>query len=136
VVKWKKEWESSEDREEEEEQEEQRVHAQTIYYQENLAFCFSHAQSRTTLVFCRSLGFLGFLGFLVPWFSCSLVFLFLGFLPLQMNQIWRILSVIQGEEGERTLFVCLQNYISMICLNVIFANYNFDKNEIKSNISI
>jgi hypothetical protein len=82
VVKWKKEWESSEDREEEEEQEEQRVHAQTIYYQENLAFCFSHAQSRTTLVFCRSLGFLGFLGFLVPWFSCSLVFLFLGFHPL------------------------------------------------------
>jgi len=36
------------------------------------------------------------------------VFLFLGLLPLQLNQIWRIFCVINGEEGGWTLFVCLQ----------------------------
>jgi hypothetical protein len=48
-------------------------------------------------------------------FSASpLVFLFFGFLLLQLNQIWRIFCVMLGEEGGGTLFVCLQNYISLI----------------------
>jgi hypothetical protein len=38
----------------------------------------------------------------------SLVFLFLGLLPLQLNQIWRIFCVMYGEEGGWTLFDCLQ----------------------------
>jgi hypothetical protein len=43
------------------------------------------------------------------WFSVApLVFLFRGFLPLQLNQIWRILYKMFGEEGGGTLFVCLQ----------------------------
>ena len=44
------------------------------------------------------------------WLSAApLVFLFLGFLPLQIKQICRILCVMYGEEGaaERTLFICL-----------------------------
>ncbi len=40
------------------------VHAQTSFYQENLAFCFQ---------LCTVTHFVGFL--LLPWFSCSLVFL-------------------------------------------------------------
>jgi hypothetical protein len=44
---------------------------------------FSYAQSRISLVSCSSLGFL------VPWFS-----------SLQLNQIWQILYVMYGEEGE------------------------------------
>ena len=43
---------------------------------------FTYAQSRISLDFCRSLGFL------VPWFS-----------PLQLNKIWRIFCVMYGEEG-------------------------------------
>ncbi len=55
------------------------------------------------------------------------VFLFLGFLLLQLNQIWRIFSVMYGEEGGWTLFVWLQKlYISLTCLNVFFAIFNFD----------
>ncbi len=43
------------------------------------------------------------------WFSASpLVFLFLGFLSLQRNQIWRILCLMYEEESGGTLFVCLQ----------------------------
>ncbi len=41
---------------------EQRVHAQSIYYQENLAFCFQ---------LCTAAHFVGYLP--LPWFSCSLV---------------------------------------------------------------
>ncbi len=41
------------------------------------------------------------------WFSASpLVFMFLGLLPLQLNQIWRIFCVMYGEEGGWTLLVC------------------------------
>jgi hypothetical protein len=44
-----------------------------------------------------------------PWFSAApLVFLFLGLLPLQLNQIWRIFCVMYGEEGGWTLFDCFQ----------------------------
>jgi hypothetical protein len=68
-----------------------RVYAQTSFYQENLAFCCHYAQSRISLVFCCSLGFL------VPWFS-----------PLQLNKIWRIFCVMYGEEGGWTLIVSLQ----------------------------
>jgi hypothetical protein len=42
---------------------EPRVHAQTIYYQENLAFCFQ---------LCTVAHFVGYLP--LPWFSCTLVF--------------------------------------------------------------
>jgi hypothetical protein len=43
-----------------------------------------------------------------PWFSCrSMVFLFPGFLLLQLNQIWQILYVMYGEEGEGDLFTFL-----------------------------
>jgi hypothetical protein len=43
------------------------------------------------------------------WFSAApLVFLFLGLLPLQMYQIWRIFCVMYGEECGWTLFVWLQ----------------------------
>jgi hypothetical protein len=50
-----------------------RMYAQTIYYQENLAFCLLSAmQSRA-----------------FRWFSANpLVSLFLGFLPLQLYLIW------------------------------------------------
>ncbi len=42
------------------------------------------------------------------WFSAApLVFLFLGFLPLQLNQIWRIFCVMYGEEGWCMDFLCL-----------------------------
>ena len=75
---------------------------------------FTYAQSRISLDFCRSLGFL------VPWFS-----------SLQLNKIWRIFCVVYGEEGGGEglcLFVC-KNYISLllICLNIFFAMYNFEK---------
>jgi hypothetical protein len=43
------------------------------------------------------------------WFSAApLVFLFLGLLPLQLYQIWRIFFVMYGEECGWTLFVWLQ----------------------------
>jgi hypothetical protein len=43
------------------------------------------------------------------WFSAApLVFLFLGLLPLQLYQIWRIFCVMYGEECGWTLFVWLQ----------------------------
>ncbi len=43
------------------------------------------------------------------WVSAApLVLLFLGILPLQLNQIWRIFCVMYGEEGGWTLFDCLQ----------------------------
>jgi hypothetical protein len=43
----------------------------------------------------------------------------------------------EGEGGGLCLFVC-KNYISLslICLNIFFAMVNFEKIEIKSNISI
>ncbi len=42
------------------------------------------------------------------WFSAApLVFLFLGLLPLQLNQIWRIFFM-YGKGGGWTLFGCLQ----------------------------
>ncbi len=35
------------------------------------------------------------------WFSAApLVFEFLGFLPLQLNQIWRIFCAVYGEEAD------------------------------------
>ncbi len=47
------------------------------------------------------------------WFSVTpLVFLFLGLLPLQLNEIWRIFCVMFGEEGRWTSFVCLQLYLT------------------------
>ncbi len=43
------------------------------------------------------------------WFSAApLIFLFLGLLSLQLNQIWRIFCVTYGEEGGWTVFDCLQ----------------------------
>ncbi len=43
------------------------------------------------------------------WFSAApLVFVFLGLLPSQLNQIWRIFCVMYGEEGGCTFFDCLQ----------------------------
>ncbi len=43
------------------------------------------------------------------WFSAApLVFLFLGLLPLQLYQIWRIFCVMYGEECGWTLFLWLQ----------------------------
>jgi hypothetical protein len=61
------------------------------------------------------------------WFSATpLVFLFLGLLPLQLYQIWRIFCVMYGEEYGWTLFVLLQNYISLKCLNGFLAIFNFD----------
>jgi hypothetical protein len=61
-----------------------RLYAQTIFYQENLA-CFL-----LSAMHCRAF----------RWFSAApLVLLFLGFLPLQLDQIWRILCVMFGEEG-------------------------------------
>jgi hypothetical protein len=69
-------------------------------------------------------------------YAAPLVSLFLGFRPLQLNQIWRILCVMYGEEGEGTLFVCLQKLYLTLCLNVFFALFNFCKIEIKRNISI
>ncbi len=62
------------------------------------------------------------------WFSATtLVFLFLGFLPLQLNYIWRIFSVLCKEKkvGRLYLFVC-KNYISLTCLSVFFTILNFD----------
>jgi hypothetical protein len=45
------------------------------------------------------------------WFSAApLVFLFIGFLPLQLNKIWQILCVMYGEEGERN-FVYLYAHL-------------------------
>jgi hypothetical protein len=42
------------------------------------------------------------------WFSAAPpVFLFLGFLSLQLNQILRIFCVLYGDDGGRTLLVCL-----------------------------
>ncbi len=67
-----------------------RVHAQTIYYQESLAFCFQLCTVAHSLAICRSLSFL------VPWFS-----------SLIDKQIWRILCVMYGEEGGGRDFVCL-----------------------------
>jgi hypothetical protein len=52
-----------------------------IFIKKTWLSAFSYAQSRISLVFCR-----------------SLVFLFLGVLPLQLNQIWRILCVMNGEQ--------------------------------------
>jgi hypothetical protein len=43
------------------------------------------------------------------WFSAApLLFVFLGLLPLQLNQIWRIFCVMYGEEGGWTFLDCLQ----------------------------
>ena len=80
-----------------------------VFIKKTWLSAFSYAQSRISLVFCCSLGFL------VPWFS-----------PLQLNKIWRIFCVMYGEEGGWTLIVCLQNYISLTCLNGFFAIFNFD----------
>jgi hypothetical protein len=87
---------------------------------------FNCAQSRILLVICRSLGFL------VSWFS-SLVDI--TDLADFVCYVWRKGG---GEGGEGLcLFVC-KNYIllSLIFLNIFFAMYNFEKIEIKSNVSI
>jgi hypothetical protein len=78
-----------------------------VFIKKTWLSAFSYAQSSILLVFCRSLGFL--------------------FLPLQLNQIWRIFGVMYGEESGWTLFVC-KNYsgISLTCLNVFFAIFNYD----------
>ncbi len=62
-----------------------------VFIKKTWLSAFSYAQSRISLVFCCSLGFL------VPWFS-----------PLQLNKIWRIFCVMYGEEGGWNLIVCLQ----------------------------
>ncbi len=61
------------------------------------------------------------------WFSAALlVFLFLGLLPLQLNQIWRIFCVMYEKKvGGLYLIVC-KNYNSLTCLNVFFALFNLD----------
>jgi hypothetical protein len=66
-----------------------------------------------------------------PWFSAAPpVFLFLGFLPLQLNQIWQIFvsyTPTYGEEGGWTLFVCLQKlYLTDMFLTGFLVIFNFD----------
>jgi hypothetical protein len=61
------------------------------------------------------------------WFSVTpLVFLFCGFLPLQLNQIWQILCIMLGEEGGGTLFVCLQKLYLTDMFECLLAMFNFD----------
>ncbi len=90
-----------------------RVNAQTIYYQENLAFSF--AQSRISMVICLSLGFL------VSWFSSFIDKTDLADFVCFLWRRW-------GEGDFVGLFVC-KNYISLsrICLNIFFAMYNFER---------
>ncbi len=82
--------------------------------------CFSafrYAQSRIWLVFCHSLGFL------VHWFSSVAAE---SDLADCLWYVWRRRWL--GGGGD--LFVCLQKLcLTNICLNVLFANCNFDQNE-------
>jgi hypothetical protein len=78
---------------------------------------FSYAQSRISLVICRSLGFL------IPWFS--------SLIDKTDLVDFCVICMDYGEEGGGEvlcLFVC-KNYISLslICLNIFFAMYNFEK---------
>jgi hypothetical protein len=75
---------------------------------------FSHAESRISLVFCRSLGFL------VPWFS-SLI---------DKTDLADFVCYVWGRRGgEGLCLVVCKNYIllSLIYLNIFFAMFNFDK---------
>jgi hypothetical protein len=72
--------------------------------------------------------FVGFL--LLPWFSYSLVFF-----PLQLNQSWLILCIVYGD-GVGTFFVCLLKLYLSYQFEGLLALFNFDKIDIKSNISL
>ena len=84
---------------------------------------FSCAQSRISLVICRSLGFL------VPWFSSLIDKTDLADF---MCYVWR------RRWGVGNLFVCLQKlYLSVTDMfKYLFCYVNFEKISIKSNISI
>jgi hypothetical protein len=68
------------------------------------------AQSRISLVFCR------FLGFLVLWFS---------YLTAESDLVDFLCYVWRRRLVD---FICLfaKTYISLTCLNVVFASFNFD----------
>ncbi len=59
------------------------MHARTTFNQETWLSGLSYAQTRISLVFCRSFGFL------VPWLSSLLA-----------DQIWQIFCVMYVEEAE------------------------------------
>jgi hypothetical protein len=69
------------------------------------------------------------------WFSAApLGFLFLGFLPLQLNQIWQILCVMYEEEGGGggggdfvLLFICLLFRRCSVSILVIFPIFRLLK---------
>ncbi len=84
------------------------MYAHMIYYP--LHSAFRYAQSRILLVFCRSLGFL------VPWFS-----------SLTAKSDLADLCVIYEEGGGGGGTCLFAKTISLICLNVLFAMFNFDK---------
>jgi len=68
-----------------------RVHAQTTYNQENLAFCFK---------LCTVTHLVGFLP--LPWFSCSLVFFPYSWISFEGFFMWCIKKKVSG----LYLFVC------------------------------
>jgi hypothetical protein len=82
-----------------------------VFIKKTWLSAFSYAQSRISLVFCRSLGFL------VPWFS-----------SLTAESDLEDFFVMFGEEGGWTLFVCLQKlYLTdkfewLLC----YCIFNFD----------
>jgi hypothetical protein len=80
-----------------------------VFIKKTWLSAFIYAQSRISLVFCCSLGFL------VPWFS-----------PFQLNKIWRIFCVMYGEEGGWTLFVCLQKLYLTDIFEWLLAVFSFD----------
>jgi hypothetical protein len=85
-----------------------RVYAQTIYYQDSLAFWLK------LCTFAHFIGFLPLPWFLVPWFSSLTA---KSDLADFVFYVWRRRW---GGGGFVCLFVC-KNYISLICLNVFCA---------------
>ena len=84
--------------------------AQTIYYQENLAFCVQ---------LCTVAHFQGFLS--LPWFSCSLVFF--PYLEAELNQIWRNFVLCMEKKGDFVyfyLFIHRRCSISILVVVPIF----------------
>ncbi len=98
-----------------------------LVIQKTKVSAFSNAQSRIQLVFCCSLGFLVtwfscflvflFLSFRVGWFSCSLVFLFLGFLVLwfSCSQVFLFLGFLPQAESDLAFCVLCMGKI-LICI--------------------
>jgi hypothetical protein len=80
-----------------------------VFIKKTWLSAFSYAQSRISMVFCRSLGFL------VPW-SSSLT---------AESDLADFFLCMEKEVGELYLVVC-KNYNSLTCLNIFFAIFNFD----------